>query len=597
MAYTEGGTSEVTKRFFAALLALVLLAAAGCSKPKATDPQGGGAQADPSTPVEGGTLNLSMFSPPKGVFNPVLYEDQYDAWILDLAFNGLLRLNEKLEYVCDLCEKFDIAPDNKTVTFELRSGLKWHDGQPLTTADVAFTFRTMLHPDYPGVRTGDYAALMGVQKMLDERDALAKQVKENKLTAEDAAKQKKGTWEAWLSGDGKKAINVIDDKKIAFATEEPYAPFLQNLAYNIIPEHAFKGVDVAKMAEADATRKPIGTGPYKVLEYKTDQYVKLERNENFHLGKPKIATIIYKIVNQDVAIGQLKAGEIDFMKIKPADVELVQGDKGIKVDERADFGYQYMGINFDNPILKDKNVRQALMYSLNRKAMVDQLLKGHGAVVNSHMPPALWAYDASSLNPYNYDPKKASELLAAAGWKDKNAQGYLSKDTKVLEFTLKYPSGNKTREASAPLIQANLKEVGIKVNLQMMEFTTLSTTVFDRRDMDAWLAGWTLTVDPDPGSIFLPDNKWGKATGWTNQRNEELIKQGVKFLRPTERKPLYVEWAKTLNDELPYVFLYSQNDIDAYRSDKVYGVKPDARSALTYTWNIHEWWIPKGKQS
>jgi peptide/nickel transport system substrate-binding protein len=592
----RGGYTRVTKRFFAVLLALAMLAAAGCSKPKPTDNTGGGAQGgDPNAVVDGGTLNLSMFSAPKGVFNPVLYEDQYDSWILDLTFNGLLRLNDKLEYICDLCEKFDVSPDNKTVTFQLRDGLKWHDGQPVSTTDVAFTFRTMLDPDYTGVRTGDFAALAGVQKMLDERDANAKQVDEKKMTAEDAAKKNKEAWQVWLNGPGKQAINVIDAKQVSFTTDEPYAPLIQSLAYSIIPAHVFKDIPVAKMADAEATKtKPIGTGPFKFVEYKPDQYVKLERNESFHLGKPHIQTIIYKIVNQDVAIGQLKAGEIDYMpRINPKDAVLLNGDKNIKTYERADFGYQYMGINFDNPILKDKNVRQAIMYAINRKAMVDSLLEGHGTVMNSHMPPALWAYDPSSLNAYGFDSKKASELLAAAGWKDKNAEGYLTKDGKVFEFTLKYPSGNKVRESSAPLIQANLKDVGIKVNLQMMEFATLSTTVFDKRDADAWLMGWSLSVDPDPGSIFLPDNKWGKVTGWTNQRNEQLIKDGVKVLKVTERKPLYVEWAKILNDELPYIFLYSQNEIDALRTDKVMGAKPDARGSL---WNLYEWSIPKAKQ-
>jgi peptide/nickel transport system substrate-binding protein len=573
----------------AAVLGLVLLFMVGCNK-SGTGGDGGTAG---NTPVDGGTLNLSMFSAPKGVFNPILYEDQYDSNVIGLVFDGLLMNNEKLEWICDLCQNYSVSDDNKTVTFKLKPGLKWHDGQPVTTADVAFTFRAVLHPEYTGVRTGDYSALAGVQKMLDERDDLDTQVKDKKITDAESAKKKMDSWNAWLSGDGKKAINPVDDLTISFTTDEPYAPLLQNLATSIMPEHIFKTTEIGKMADNPATKAPIGTGPYKFVEYKKDQYVKLVRNEDYHLGKPHIPTIIYKIANQEVAIGQLKSGELDFMPINPADVELVKSDKNVRLETRPDFGYQYMGINFDNAFLKDKLVRQAIMYGLDRQAIVDKFLKGYGTVMNSHMPPVIWAYDAASLKPYARDLSKAKDLLAQAGWKDKNADGYLTKDGKVAQFTLKYPSGNKVRENSAPLIQANLKEIGIKVDLQMLEFSTLSTEVFDKRNMDAWLMGWSLSIDPDPGAIFLPDNKWGKVTGWTNARSEQLIKQGTKVLKVSDRKPLYVEWAKILNDELPYIFLYSQNVVDAVRQDKVMGLKPDARGTL---WNIWELWIPKDKQ-
>lgn len=584
----------MTKRVLAFALALMLAVAAGCSKPKPSENENGTTetpkQGESKGPVDGGKLNLSMFSAPKGVFNPILYEDQYDSNIIGLVFDGLLMRDEKLEFICNLCESYDISSDNMTVTFHLRKDVKWHDGKSFTTKDVAFTFRAMLHPDYAGVRTGDFAALSGVEAMLNARDELTKQLKENKTTEAEAAKQKMADWEAWLNGDGKKAINVMDEYTISFTTSEPYAPFLENLAFSIIPAHVYEGTPIGEMENHPAIKQPIGTGPYKFVQYVTDQYVELTRYDDFHLGKPHIPTIIYKIANQDVAIGQLKSGELDFVPITPKDVELVKGESTITIYTRPDFGYQYMGFNHDHPILKDKKVRQAMMYAINRQAMVDQLIKGYGTVMNSHMPPAIWAYDASSLNAYGFNPEKAAALLAEAGWTEKNAEGYLVKDGQVFGFMLKYPSGNKVREASAPLIQANLKAVGIKVDVQMMEFSTLVTSVFDERDMDAWLMGWSLARDPDPGAIFLPNNKWGKVTGWTNARNDELIKQGTRVLKVAERKPIYVEWAKILNDELPYIFLYSQNVIDAVRTDKVQGLKPDSRGTL---WNIWELWIPK----
>lgn len=573
---------------FAVILA-VTLALGGCgrsSSPKESQ-TGESTTTVPQGPVEGGTLHLSMFSSPEGVFNPVLHETEYDSNVIGLVFNGLMKTNEKLEYIPDLTDQMEVSEDAKTVTFKLKKGVKWHDGTEFTAKDVAFTFRTMLHPDYTGVRTDDYVALIGVSAMLDERARLDQELKDEKLTAEAVKEKKMADWNRWLEGDGKKAIDVVDSHTIAFTTAEPYAPLLEKLSFSIIPAHIFEGFDVGKMKEHPATRKPIGTGPYKFVDFKTDQYVELVRNENYFEGKPFIDKIIYKVVNQDVAIGQLMAGELDHMPMKPDQLDLLQGNKDLRIEEYLDFGYQYMGINHDHPILKDQKVRQALMYGIDRQAMVESLLRGHGTVMNSHMPPVSWAYDAGSLQPYKYDPEKSKQLLAEVGWKEKNADGYLVKDGKVLEFTLRFPSGNKVREASAPLIQDDLKRIGVKINLEMMEFTTLSETVFDKREMDLWLMGWSLTLDPDAIGIFLPTNKWGQVTGWTSARNNELLQQGVRTLNQDQRKTIYVEWAKILNEELPYAFLYSQNRIHALNS-RVQGWKPDVRGPF---WNIHQMWI------
>lgn len=553
-------------------VALTLLAAmagaavAGCGKQKAAEaPRAEAPKAEaPAAPEDGGTLNLSMYSAPKGIFNPVVYEDQYDANVIGLVFNGLLKLNEKLEYVPDLAEKFTVSPDNKTITFTLRKDVKWHDGKPFTARDVLFTFKTLLDPKYPGVRAGDYMDIVGAEEY---RAGKAKEIA---------------------------GIKVNGDFEISFTTREPSAPIIERLAFPIIPEHVFVGSDISKIAEHPATKLPVGTGPFKFVGYKTDQYVELVRNENYFGGKPHIEKVVYKIVNQEVALGQLQNGEIDYALAKPADMKVLSTMQNVKLNEQPQFGYQYMGFNHRNPVLKDKRVRQAFMYAINRQAIVDKLLGGKGTVMNSHMPPVSWAYDARSLNEYKFDPAKAAALLAEAGWKEKNAEGYLTRDGKVLEFTLKYPTGNKVREQSATLIQDNLKAVGVKINLESMEFATLAKQVFDEQKADLWLMGWGLSTDPDPAGIFLvtKDNKWAQVTGWDHPKNKELIEKGVRVLKVDERKPIYVEWSKLVNDELPYAFLYSQNDIHAM-SNRVQGWNPDIRGAL---WNIEKLWIPKANQ-
>lgn len=579
----------MTRQICTAVVIAALLLATGCARSNVSG-DGGGPDGGPAV---GGALHLSLPAAPKGVFNPVLYEDQYDGAVLDLVFDGLLRLNERLEYVCNLCQSMEISRDSRRLTFRLKPGIRWHDGEPFTAEDVAFTIRTVLHPEYTGVRTGDFSALLGVERMLDQRDALAEQVREGRLSPLRAAELRMAGWETWLKGEGAEAIRVIDPLTISFTTSEPYAPILQSLSIRIIPAHIFRDVPVRQMQRHPATRQPVGTGPYRFVSYRPDQYIELERFLEYHGGEPFIEKIIYRIVNQDIAVGQLLAGELDAVRIRPGDLDLIKNDPNVLVHALPAYGYQYMGLNHDHPVLGQKAVRQALAYGINRQAIVEQLLKGYGKVVSSHLPPVEWAYDPSVLNPYPYDPDKARALLAEAGWKERNEDGILVRAGQPLTFTLKYPAGNRIREAAAQLIQANLKELGIGVELQMMEFATLTRQVFDQRKMDAWLLGWSLGLDPDPAAIFLSDSKWGKVTGWHNPKSDELIRQGVRALSPKDRRPIYTQWIRLINDELPYIFLYSEHDLEAVRTDRVRGLRPDARGAL---WNITELWIPPDRQ-
>lgn len=551
------------QRWLVAAVVLALgLTLAGCPRRPRPAP---GVPTAPAVPEDGGTLYLSMFSAPRGVFNPLIYEDAYDGSVIGFVFNGLLKLDEKLGLEPDLAERFEVSPDNRSVTFYLRRDVRWHDGQPFTARDVAFTFKAVLDPRYPGVRASDYLVIAG-----------AREYKEGRA--------------ADVSG-----IRVLDDYTVRFTLVEPYAPVLERLSFPIVPEHVFRGADIARLADHPATRSPVGTGPYRLVQYRPDQFVELARWDGYYLGRPHIERIIYRIVNQDVGVGQLQAGELDYAPVRAADVPVLQKMPHVRLYEFPSFSYQFMGVNVRRPFLSDKRVRKALAHAINRQAIVDRLLGGHGRVVNSPILPTSWAYDPAALDPYPYDPKRAEEYLRQAGFGAKDAEGFVGKDGRRFEVTLRYPSGDRVREQSAALIQDNLRQVGIKVNLEMLEFSTLASEVFDKRNMDLWLMAWSVPPDPDPAGVFLvtPDNKWAQATGWDHPQNAPLIREGVRRLRPEDRKPIYSQWARLVNDELPYVFLYSPNDIHAV-SARVQGLKPDIRGPF---WNIHELWIPKAQQA
>jgi peptide/nickel transport system substrate-binding protein len=544
--------------------------------------------------VDGGTVTLALPVAPKGVFLPYAGGNPGDEQVRDLVYSGLLRLDERLEPVCDLCEGYSISADNKTVTFTLRKGVTWHDGKPFTAADVAFTFRLLLHPAFDGMVAHRLAALKGVQALLDDRDKVARQVAAGTITAAEGGTRRLAAWTAWQQGPGKEAISPgADDMTVSFGLSAPYGPFLAELTQPILPRHLLGEVNPFTLrggSGGQTATSPVGTGPYKVAEFKPSEFVRLERHDGYHLGKPHIPTVVMRVVKPGAVVDGLKGGTLDWAPVPTATVSSLQGVQGIQVQERPVPGYQYLGLNQSLPLFADVQVRQAILYALDRPGMVEQLLQGHGTVVNSHMVPGLWAHDPQGLETYAHDAKKASDLLTQAGWAEKNAEGYLTRSGKVFTFTLKYPEGNRLREASAPLIQAALKQVGIQVRLEKVDFHQLVKEVFAERKADAWLLGWDLAIDPDPGPQLRPDNMWGKASGWANVRAEALLQQGLGLMAPGDRRQIYGEWDRIVNSELPFVFLYAENEVEAVREQRVKGLKPGARGLL---WNIHEWWIPK----
>src|SRR5690606_9039139 len=328
-------------------------------------------------------------------------------------------------------------------------------------------------------------------------------------------------------------------------------------------------------------------------------------NESYHKGRPNIDKIIFRVVDAEVAIGELQNGTIDAVgvgasQISPQDSEeIIKGFTNVYVWENPQFGYQHMFINLTHPLLQIKEVRQAMAYAIDRQGIVDQLLFGHGTVMNTPFLPVQWAYDESAVNPYPYDPDKARELLAQAGFEDTDGDGVLEKDGRRLEFTLIYPGGtsNPVRQRSAPLIQQYLGAVGIKINLEPLEFNTLVARATyvpgENPDFELGLLGWSVTVDPDQTGLWGPNDPYNftvfstATVGPDCDRALQIIADCPQTLHQTERAAIYRELGKTFNEQLPYVFLYTQNDTFLF-NQRVHNVNQDIRGPL---FNAHEWTI------
>jgi len=552
----------------------------GCTKQTATEPKPEAQQPAEQTsqpkadePVAGGTVTLAMFSAPAGMFNPLYYEDLYESYVLGFVFESLMQQEDDLSYSPLLAESWTFSEDKKDITFKLRKGVKWHDGQEFTADDVVYTYTTLADKEYDGVRAYYAEPLLGYEEFHEGKT------------------------------DTFKGVEKIDNYTVVFHFKEAKPNALDTVSYLIVPKHIYGKYAIKDLKTAkESTESPIGTGPFKISQMVTNESYELVRFDDYWDGKPYLDKIVWKVVNQEVAPGLLKSGELDVMTdLGPFDVELVSGIENIKLWETPDFGYQYLAFKFGkldkdgkttpNTLpYQDKKLRQAFAYAINREGMVKGLLKGHGVVMNAPMPPVSWAAaKPEELNQYPYDPEKAKKLLDEAGYKDVDGDGFReTPDGKKMELTLDYPTGNKVREQSAPIIQQNLKDVGINIKLNTPRDVGSHYDAIEKDEVQMFLAGWSLSTDPDPSGIWKSTDPWNFPR-WVNAESDKLIDDGLSLqaFDQNYRKDVYVKWQKLVNDELPYIFLYSQNAISAYNK-RIQNVHEGTFGILR---DVHKWWI------
>jgi len=513
----------------------------------------------------GSVLRYAVESSPKGLFSPLLSNTTYDNNVNNLVYSPLILLDENNEFKPGLAEKYEFSSDNLTLTFNLRKDVKWHDGEEFTADDVAFTFTSMADPKYAGSRFNEVSKIVGAQ---DYHDGKASSV----------------------SG-----IKVIDKNTISFTYIKAFAPALSNFSQRgIIAKHIWSKVDIASWdKQTDLLNKPIGTGPFKIADFKADQYVELAKNDTYFGGTPKIDKFIFKVTNTETELSELAKGDLDVVDLtstKEDDLKTLK-NAGITIEEKPSANYQFMTMNSNREFFKDKKVRQAITYAINRKGMVDSLLGQHGQIINTPISLAGWAYPKSGLNNYDYNADKAKALLKEAGWNANN--GVLEKDGKKFEVDLMVPTGNKVREQSAPIIQQNLKDVGITVNISTMDVASAMAQTKGQGDYDMGLLGFTLEVDPGDADRYwsssIANGSQFNFSNFINAQSDELIDKASSTIDRNERKEIYAKWGQILNDEEPYVFLYSQNAVRAHNS-KLQGYKYSAYSTFP---DVQNWTILK----
>ncbi|HDR7689361.1 ABC transporter substrate-binding protein [Bacillus toyonensis] len=479
-------------------------------------------------------------SKPGGVFLPYFQQNGWDGNVTSVIFASLVSTDKQGKPIPELAEKWDVSSDQLTYTFHLRKDLKFSDGSPLTADDVAFTL-TLLHDKaYEGeIDISQYAVKGG------------KEYKEGKATS--------------IEG-----IQVVDPQTIKITTEKVNSQAIFVLGGTVLSK-AYYGKDYKQNTSLDYLKelygKPIAAGPYKFEKYIPGQEVRFVANENYYAGKPQIPNFIYKITSGDTKLQLFQTGEVDYTGLGTGD-EILEQAKGlefanIQIETAASFSYIYM--NNNKPYLKDKKVRQALIYGLDRKKYVDTALKGYGTVANVPIHPTSWAYTEEGVNKYEYDKEKAKKLLDEAGWKV-GSDGVREKDGQKLKLSYFGPSSAKDSDLLIPIAKENYKEIGVEFNPEFMDFNTMLSKV-NKGDYDLASVSTPITSDPSETAGEYLSGVNDKSLGYKNAKVDELIKKGIETVDIEKRKPIYKELYKELSDDPPVILLNYRRTITGYNGN------------------------------
>lgn len=474
--------------------------------------------------------------------NPILSTDSASGAINDLVFNGLVKYDKDLNIVGDLARSWTISPNGLIITFKLRTGVTWHDGIPFTAQDVRFTYEKLIDPK---VKTPFGSKYLMVKK-----------------------------------------FEVLDDHTVRIFYREPFAPALISWGMGIIPQHIYKDGD---FNAHPANRHPVGTGMFIFKEWKTDQKIVLEANPDFFEGKPGIDRFIYRIIpDKSVQFLELRNQSIDMMSLTPdmynAYPEFFVAYNKFKYSSRQ---YTYLGFNLKNDLFKDKNVRKAIAYAINKKEIITGVLLGYGREATGPFTPSSWAFNPAVQN-VGYDPDHARVLLKQAGWEDTDGDGILDREGKPFAFTLMTNQGNKTRELCAQIIQSQLHDVGIKVAIRIIEWSTFIHKFIDVRQFEAIILGWSLTADPDAYSIWHSSQMEDKKYNFVSYKNttvDRLLVQGRTTFDQKKRQTIYYRIHELIADDMPYIFLYYPDALPVVHKR----FRGPAVAKAGMGWNFREW--------
>jgi peptide/nickel transport system substrate-binding protein len=496
----------------------------------------------------GGTLIWGVCTQPT-IINPILTTHSVSASLLDLIFNHLIRLNSKGEIEPDLAQSWEISPDGRVYTFHLRKGVKFHDGKECTAYDVKFTFDKIIEP------------------------------------------RNKSPYR--LSFDLVEEFVALDEYTFRVILQKPSSTFIYRLNREIAPRHLLEKVDINCCS---FNYHPVGSGPFRFKEWIKDNQIILEYNPDYYEGRPFLDKIIIKTYPslKDVWIALMRS-EIDFAGfIEREDYEIVKSDSTFKTFAIPTDNYFALFYNPDDPLLADKRIRYAIAYGIDRKSLIEKVAGGYGIECCGPFHPESLGFNPE-VKPFEYNPNRALELLAEAGWKDKNQDGILEKEERDLELKVLVDARNNLAKRTIMFIRQSMQEIGIKVNVQLYsDEKELTYEFLAQNKPQARLMLFLGGADPDEIKYhwsYKNSKKTDKLWVYKNEKVAELSKSGELTQDKEKRKNIYQEIHQLIYTDQPACFLYFPSFFYAL-SAKFENVDKYFTVNMPH-WTIKDWYINK----
>lgn len=544
----------------AATLLVVALAAALCACSKittATGPQPGAHNAW----TRPGVLRVVSRQEPDNLntmFGTEVIDKDLSMFWAGYLFNWSddNRLVPELAATVPTRDNGGISRDGLTLTYHLRRGVKWQDGQPFTGDDVIFTWRQMLNPGNPVVSRLGYDVI--------------------------------------------KRIDKVDDYTLVVHLKQRFAPFvstfftMSNNPVAIVPKHLLAGLP--NLARAAYNRLPVGTGPFRLVEFERGSHLTFVANRSYWRGPPRLRRIEWRLVgNDNTMLILIKSHEADFYyRATEAQLPVLRGVAGTRVVLTEFTQFADIGINAGHTPLDDLRVRRALAFATNRQALIDTVSHGVNALGDTDQPAFLWAHD-DAVAKYPYDPKRAASLLDDAGWR-LEPDGLRHKNGKPLELEMVGFTASSTVAGAQQVIQEQWRQIGVAVQIKDFPSNQLYATLADdgieqTGKFDVAYEEWANGVDPDESILVRCD--MAPPRGWNiyhfcSRALDSAEQDALVSYDQARRKTDYAVVQREIADKLPFIIIWYVRRLDVLNTDFV-GYKP--AHAVTPFWNTWEWAI------
>ncbi|MDP2949244.1 MAG: ABC transporter substrate-binding protein [Chloroflexota bacterium] len=506
----------------------------------------------PETPAHGGRYVEAVVGAPYRV-NPLYTSfNEVDKDLAALVFAGLTRLGPDGTVLPDLAESWEVSSDARVYTFHLRRDVTWHDGAAFSADDVLFTWSALRDPDFKG---------------------------------------EPSLGQFWQRVECAK----LDDFNVRCELPQPFAPFPAYATIGILPRHRLEGLSADSLSISPFNEQPIGTGPF-ILRELDSQRALLESNPSYYLGEPLIEELELRFFpDYASAVTALREKRVQGLLLGPEasaeDLAQLEELRDMRQLTSRRNSYTILYLNTRLPLLEDKWVRQAILYALDREAIVTNTLDGRAQLANSPIVPGTWAY-SDDVSSNRHDPEQARSLLEKRGWQ-MNSRGVMEKEGTELHLAILTDS-DPERIAIAQEIGRQLKEVGVEVSVESQGGSALVQDFILPRRFEAVLYGWDQGYDPDPYPAWHSSQAGGQGlnlAGFSHQYLDQVLSEARQSSDLERRKALYREFQQIFAQEVPSVLLFYPV-YNYFIDQRVRGVslgvlfEPASRFV-----NVHQWYV------